>query len=530
MTQLLKENKIFAIFLFLLFAAYFSAVFLPIEKILSYFVIDDAFYYFKIASNIAKGLEPTFDGEYFTNGYHPFWMGLLVLIYYFIPADKILAVKVILGLSVILYFLTSLLIWKIISFFVKNEITQYILVGAYALNPWNLTFYLNGLETPLSLLFFSWLILICLEIFSGQDSGKNFILAGIISGLLILVRLDYGLFAAFTFLAIIWKRGLDWKNLTWFCLPAALLAGPWFLYNKIYFGSFFPTSGLSYTLINHRLFFYKSRSLAKIILWSIYNFGGSLAFSLQTIGLPMLHYAIEAWVRSAAWLLLLAGFLASPVIYLWKRRGLGFLKSAGWVTFAIFLFGFLASVFVHGAIRWSGRPWYFSVFPIIAILFAVLLLSEEPIYFYQKRISVFFLIFYLISYGFYAKDIFFQQANQVDMYRMAVWVRDNLPEDARIASFNSGIVGYFSDRFVLNSDGLVNQQAYEAMKENRLWEFFQKSKIDYIIDYEIALTYRYKSFLGIDDPLDRLRKVETVGLPDASKDNYAGSRLAVYKL
>ncbi|MBI3046079.1 MAG: hypothetical protein HYY86_00830 [Candidatus Harrisonbacteria bacterium] len=528
MVQLLKENKIFAMFLFLLFAAYFSTVFLPIEKILSYFVIDDAFYYFKIASNIAKGLGPTFDGEHFTNGYHPLWMGLLALIYYFIPADKILAVKVILGLSAVLYFFTALIVWRIINFFIKDRIVQYILLGAYVLNPWNLTFYLNGLETPLSLLFFSWLILICLEIFSGQDSDKNFILAGIISGLLILARLDYGLFAAFTVLAIIWKRGSDWQKLTWFCLPAALLAGPWFLYNKIYFGSFFPTSGLAYTLINHRLFFYKSRSLARIILWSIYNFGGALAFSLQTIGLPMSRYAIEAWARSAAWLLLFAGFLASPVIYLWKRKGLGFLKSAGWTIFAIFFLGFLSLALVHGGIRWSNRPWYFSIFPIVAILFAVLLISEEPFSFYQKRISVFFLIFYLISYGFYAKDIFFQQANQADMYRLAVWARNHLPENARMASFNSGIMGYFSGRFVLNADGLVNQQAYEAMKENRLWEFFQKSNINYIIDYEIALTYRYKSFLGIDNPIERLKKLDVSGFP--TEGNYGGSNLAVYEL
>lgn len=41
-------------------------------------VPDDAFYYFKIAQNIAAGRGSTFDGLHPTNGYHPLWMGLLI--------------------------------------------------------------------------------------------------------------------------------------------------------------------------------------------------------------------------------------------------------------------------------------------------------------------------------------------------------------------------------------------------------------------------------------------------------------------
>ena len=40
---------------------------------------DDAFYYTVIAHHIAQSGVSTFDGQTLTNGYHPLWLGLLVL-------------------------------------------------------------------------------------------------------------------------------------------------------------------------------------------------------------------------------------------------------------------------------------------------------------------------------------------------------------------------------------------------------------------------------------------------------------------
>src|SRR5688572_118407 len=42
---------------------------------------DDAFYYFGIARQIARGAPPSLDGLNPTNGYHPLWMLLLVPLY-----------------------------------------------------------------------------------------------------------------------------------------------------------------------------------------------------------------------------------------------------------------------------------------------------------------------------------------------------------------------------------------------------------------------------------------------------------------
>ena len=48
-----------------------------IEHIVLRCTSDDAFYYFRIAHNIATGRGVTFDGEILTNGFHPLWMALV---------------------------------------------------------------------------------------------------------------------------------------------------------------------------------------------------------------------------------------------------------------------------------------------------------------------------------------------------------------------------------------------------------------------------------------------------------------------
>ena len=57
--------------------------------------IDDAFYYFQIAKNLADGKFSTFDGGITrTNGYHPIWMLLITPFYWaFGPENALFAIK-----------------------------------------------------------------------------------------------------------------------------------------------------------------------------------------------------------------------------------------------------------------------------------------------------------------------------------------------------------------------------------------------------------------------------------------------------
>jgi hypothetical protein len=55
---------------------------------------------------------------------------------------------------------------------------------------------------------------------------------------------------------------------------------------------------------------------------------------------------------------------------------------------------------------------------------------------------------------------------------------------ATIGSFQSGIIGFFSGRDVVNLDGKVNPEAYEAIRRRRLHEYIRKQNIAYIVDWD----------------------------------------------
>ena len=84
--------------------------------------------------------------------------------------------------------------------------------------------------------------------------------------------------------------------------------------------------------------------------------------------------------------------------------------------------------------------------------------------------------------------------NQKEMYVVATWMKQNLPKSAIIGSWNSGIFGYFSERKVINLDGLINNDILIYLKSNSLYDYMEKQKINYIIDYDVMLYWQEKYF------------------------------------
>ncbi len=534
--KLIRENRVFLVALLPIFFGYLLLVWQPIEKLLSAFLVDDSFYYFKPASNLAMGLGPTFDGEHLANGYHPLWMGISAVIYYFSPSDNIFPIHLILTLSTLFFFGSAFFLWKIISKLVAERLIGIILILYYVLNPWNISNALNGLETSLALFLLTFLFWLFLNILDGKRDISEFFRLGVVGGLAVLARLDHGLFLAAIFIYFVFSKKFPWKSVIAFFFPAFILAAPWFLYNYFYFGSPIPASGLSYTLINYRLWFYKDRSIFQIALWSLYNLFGTIAFTLRTIGLPNYYSGFDLW--KSFWSLS-AIFLPviSAISYLYIVKKNQFLEyfrkikvSDGWTAIMIFFAAYAGFVIVHGAIRWSGREWYFASFSFLVSVFLALLLGGLNWSVRRRRVLLFFSLLMGLSFFLTWGNVFTQYGSQLEMYDSAIWVKNNLPLDARIAAFNSGILGYFSDHYVMNSDGLINNSAFEAMKQNRLWELFEKERIDYIVDYEITLVYRFRTFFGIENPMDRVQKINLPIIANDDFEGYGGSSMGVYKL
>jgi hypothetical protein len=65
------------------------------------------------------------------------------------------------------------------------------------------------------------------------------------------------------------------------------------------------------------------------------------------------------------------------------------------------------------------------------------------------------------------------------------------PPDTLVGAWNAGILGYFSGRAVVNLDGVVNDDALLALREERLLAYVRSREIDVIVD----MPHQFERFL-----------------------------------
>ena len=74
-----------------------------------------------------------------------------------------------------------------------------------------------------------------------------------------------------------------------------------------------------------------------------------------------------------------------------------------------------------------------------------------------------------------------------ERYRVARWLAQNTSPNARVASYNSGELGYFSNRRVTNLDGLINGKEYFDFRRagGSVLDYLRQQGIQYFVDYKV---------------------------------------------
>lgn len=209
--------------------------------------VDDAYYYLVIARNwIATG-RSTFDGSSLTNGYHPLWMGFLILQFKFLSQSLLLTrcleyAFAVIGLIAALYTvrprtIVSALIFTLVFYGIAADIG------------------LNGMETSPFIAFFC--VLAALLASNRDQTGSSPSLLGLRDGLIavgaIAARLDSAVFVIpIVLLARTPRRR---KSVTFATI--LFLGLIYAAINKHYFGAAMPVSGdiksLGGLQVNHAL-------------------------------------------------------------------------------------------------------------------------------------------------------------------------------------------------------------------------------------------------------------------------------------
>jgi 4-amino-4-deoxy-L-arabinose transferase-like glycosyltransferase len=472
---------------------------LLVEKI----ILDDSFYGYQVARNIAAGNGITYNNMDPTNGIQPLWIFVITPIFFFVK-NIYLAVNMILSLQTVLDVINIFLIYKITKH-LFDERTALLSSLFWTFNPLIIFQTLSGVDITIYITF----ILASLYFyykFQDKLNYKNLLVLGVLLGLTILSRMD-GVFLLIAILAhMIWKNRMKAVSKSFIVLLAAFIVVlPWFAWNLFEFGTISQSSGIANYDSSHGIIPYfdvkPPANVVEVASTIILNFAkafGALANQLGIVDFNVNFITI-----------VLAAFFAVTLFYslkFWKRMSIP-------IMFSILLLLFYAGYLWGVQIRYTTPIVPFIVIMIFAG-FSRMLNSR------LKISSTLFLALILILVIFngsvqWEKGYFSWQR---EVYNDALWVRDNTPKDSTIGSFACGILMYFSDRTFVNLDGVLNYEAIEAIQNKSVYSYMKSRGVDYWVES----TYQNSSFVERfedNEPIDILKENQWSGVMGAGAEN-----------
>jgi len=465
---------------------------------------DDAFYYLLTADRISNGQNITFDGFTLSNGYHPLWLFFLVPVY-FLPGRS-LPLHVALTTSALMDVAGAAMVALAVKRLTDNSRAALAALALYLFLPQNIFASVSGMESSLTELLLAALLLSVVTAIRRPPHARTrlYALIALLGGLMSLARTDsIPVFGAA--LVILWLHESGprrWSAPLGVGAAGAVIAVPWVIWNLTVFGSVVPVSAQSSGYLLRQ--WYLAANPGAGLLDQL---GQGLSYGRYTFleRLPDLYSPGRPFVIAVLGGLLfltlyLAAFADDSVLAKVRRQ----LVVAGLPVVAM-----IAILVVNATVRWLVREWYFAwgvpavmlLGGVAAALFedslllamsivrrsrALLTLGREVVA--LSLIYGVLAVFAAVTFAHAARDAWRVGLYpfQMDSLRAAAWLRANTGTDDRVASFNAGAIGYFSDRTVVNIDGVVNPDAYHALRDHRLLSYLREVGVDYAADYDCA--------------------------------------------
>lgn len=482
-------------------------VLLDFNSLLTSYLADDAFYYYKIAANLFTLGRITYDGEQLSNGFHPLWLALITPFYTtgHEGVDFVVRVQWIMLslhlLAVIALYLTLLRVrcgWWIAT----------IVTAVFCVHSTFIDMQLNGLETSLNTLVLLVLFNAFLTVYlQPQALLRRYVFFGAMSGAAFLTRTDNAITLLLLYVALAWQsRGAVrqvWPGLFASGVMALLVVAPWLLWNQLQFGSIVQSSGkvesihwgephfnlasTAYRIIFTPLSVYSHlQETAKLFVVPGQDLAGQSLFLLAAGGIVARFLLVGS--RTTSDLRALALFcLAVFVVFCYSAGMRSFVRTWYHVPVGLVLMLLLAGI----ASCWRDRPW---TVPLLLAWFASVLWLHSP----AKLPGV--------------------AVEHSTHFVVADWINANTPPDAVIGSMNSGILSYLVPRKVVNLDGVVDHRSLQAHWQKRQPEYVRERGIGYLVDNAGALSifcrentfYRCEPLFAFGDPRNPSRVVQVI--------------------
>jgi hypothetical protein len=293
-----------------------------------------------------------------------------------------------------------------------------------------------------------------------KDSRENYIVLGILSGLIVLTRLDQIFLVSSFLIYILFSKNKPFKNRL---IDSLRYSGgflfffiPYLIFNLVYFDSIMPISGKLKSTFPH------------------------ISFSLKLL-YDCLNKVTVIALLSILW------------IAIAKYKNIKFVSKPLSAILIIFAFTVL-SHFLHTVffMNWAVFSWHYSFY-----IFFILLVFLEPVENILARLQnnkrmVLTIIVFLIINAFGIREAYTRM--QVDelnnwkiqVYHSAVWAKQNSDSNTIFAMSDAGIFSYFSERRVINLDGLVNNSAFQdVLKNQQLKSYLSEHRVEYIVHHSV---------------------------------------------
>jgi hypothetical protein len=403
-----------------------------------YFRLDDTYIFYKYAKNIAEGNGYVFNlGEKINATTSPLYTLVLAFIY--------LILKPFIGIDFtvvgnIISICSILWIFNSIKKLLNNDIQFYFFAMIFLSMP--LLKFGFGMETFLNLA----LIIYAIYLYTKE----KLFLSSIFIGLSVIARFDSALFAGVILLHYIYKeRKLPYYQII---IGFLLFVLPWFIFSKLYFNMFLPTT-----------------IAAKLSQYELGLFGSGLIFITNSVRvIPGKYFTV----------LSLISIVLFSVFYHLKIKGFGLFPTGIKLILTWLVLLFISYAFVINA---PPYQWYYIPFTIaVSILLSSVLTYKIKNSRLQNIIFTFLFLIAIISpiknylEGYNPKYLNFTYA--VD------WLNQNAKDDDLIAVDDIGIIGYnYKKGKLVDALGLINPEVATHLKKKDYNWFLNHFKPEFIV-------------------------------------------------
>jgi hypothetical protein len=470
---------------------------------------EDGFYSLAVARNVARGAGITADGRQPTNGFQPLFTAVEAGCYRVAGGDEVPAVRLVLGLSWLIYVATAWLVGAIAADLTgtapsdgspaapsdggaRRHARRWLAGLLYGGGFLSFMHHFNGLETGLVLLLYAvswrayqhgW--------FEHRFGSLGF---GALFGLLVLARIDAAVFVA---LFCAWQLAARWRTEPGQALwragstaaVAVIVSSPWWAYNYFEFGSLMPTSGTAQQ---------EWALSARRLRWVLWALGVS---SLPTMWLGRFDELFHDGIVPSALRALVIGALALFIARAWRQAsplaGDATMRARRTVAFGAMLAAAMAALALYYGLSFIAYWFYYRyLFPVALIASVLIAWWAAPLALAWPRIAV--VVVALLCAPTMISAVMAQRGHTLHVdtvyWEQLALVDEQVPEADLVAAGQTGTLGYFRARTV-NVDGKVNREAIPY--QDHMWDYLARRDVRWFADWPFYV----EKYLG-HDPAD----------------------------